>query len=119
MEASVLCFLELGYDIRGNKPTPFIFMLTALIRSIGYPFASFNQSRRSTIQRTQFYEGLVDPCTTLVDLVHSCMHPVYAFSYRKIIHLIQKIPGPRYFYKNTPKLFQKYILVSIILHLGP
>jgi hypothetical protein len=25
----------------------------------------------------------------------------------------------RYFYKNTPKLFLNYILVTAILHLGP
>jgi hypothetical protein len=85
----------------GNKSPLLISMLMALIRTIGYPFASFNQSRRSMIQWTQFYEGLVDPCAALVDLVHSRMHPVYAFSYRKIIHLIQKIPGLRYFYNNT------------------
>jgi hypothetical protein len=43
--------------LRGNKPTPSIFGMTALIRFIRYPFVSFNQSRRSTIQRPRFYEG--------------------------------------------------------------
>jgi hypothetical protein len=71
------------------------------------------------IQWPRFYEGVVDLCAALVDLVHSRMHPVYAVSYRKIIHLIQKIHVPRYFEKNTHKLFQNYSLVPIILHLGP
>jgi hypothetical protein len=39
--------------------------------------------------------------------------------FRKIIPLILEIPRPRYFYKNTPKLFQNYILVPIFLHIGP
>jgi hypothetical protein len=61
----------------------------------------------------------VDPCAVLVDLVHSHMYLVYAFSYRKIIRLIQKIPELRYFYKNNPELFHNYILVFVILYLGP
>jgi hypothetical protein len=30
-----------------------------------------------------------------------------------------KIAGTLEFYKNTPELFHNYILVPIILHLGP
>jgi hypothetical protein len=38
---------------------------------------------------------------------------------RKIIPLNPKIPSHGIFKKNTPELFQNYILVPEILHLGP
>jgi hypothetical protein len=54
----------------------------------------------------------MDPVHTAVDIFHE-------FHYRKIILKIPKNPRTPEFYKNTPKLFQNYILVTIILHLGP
>jgi hypothetical protein len=41
------------------------------------------------------------------------------FSNRKTIWLFQKKVGTLDFHKNTPELFQNYVLVTIILHIGP
>jgi hypothetical protein len=56
--------------------------------------------------------AIVDSDQETVDLFHG-------FFNRKIIRLFQKIVDTWYFYKNTPELFQNYILVPVILHLGP
>jgi hypothetical protein len=56
--------------------------------------------------------AIVDSDHETVDLFHGIFN-------RKIIQLFQKIVGTWNFYKNTPELFQNYILVLIILHLGP
>jgi hypothetical protein len=55
----------------------------------------------------------------IVDLVHETVDLFHGVFNRKIIWLFQKIVGTWYFYKNTPELFHNYILVPIILHLGP
>jgi hypothetical protein len=54
----------------------------------------------------------MDPIQAVVDLFHG-------FSNRKINRKLPKIARAWYFYKNTPEFFQNYILVPIILHLGP
>jgi hypothetical protein len=54
-----------------------------------------------------------------VDPVYGPVNLFHEFFNRKIILKILKIPRPSYFYKNTPILFENYILVPIILHLGP
>jgi hypothetical protein len=54
-----------------------------------------------------------------VDLVHRSIDQFRDFSFRKIISLIPENPGFRYFTKTTPKLFQNYILVPVILYLSP
>jgi hypothetical protein len=55
----------------------------------------------------------------IMGLVHETVNLFHGFFNRKIIWLFQKIAGTWYFYKNTPKLFQNYILVPVILPLGP
>jgi hypothetical protein len=54
-----------------------------------------------------------------MDSVYWHVDPVYAFSNRKLIQLIWKFARARLFYKNTLELFENYILVPVILHLGP
>jgi hypothetical protein len=54
-----------------------------------------------------------------VDSDHETVDLFHGFFNRKIIRLFQKIVGTRYFYKNTLELFQNFILVPVILHLGP
>jgi hypothetical protein len=61
----------------------------------------------------------MDSCTGTVDLVHRTVNLFHRFSSRKINQNFLKITGARYFYKNTPELFQNSILVPIILHLAP
>jgi hypothetical protein len=53
-----------------------------------------------------------------VDPVHGTMSPVHAFFLRKI-NLEMWKAGALDFYKNTPELFQNFVLAPIILHLGP
>jgi hypothetical protein len=48
----------------------------------------------------------------LVDLFHD-------FFLKKIIYIIPKVAGALEFYKNTPKLFQNYLVVPKFLHLDP
>jgi hypothetical protein len=55
----------------------------------------------------------------LMDLVHQSRDLFHRILFRKIIPLILEISRPPYFYTNTSKLFQSYIVVPIILHLGP
>jgi hypothetical protein len=43
----------------------------------------------------------------------------YGFCLRKIIPQIPKITRTSEYCKNTPKLFHNYILVPVILHVGP
>jgi hypothetical protein len=43
----------------------------------------------------------------------------YGIVFRKINLEIRKITRTFEFYKNTPELFENYILVHVILHLGP
>jgi hypothetical protein len=54
-----------------------------------------------------------------MDSVHETVDLFHGFFNRKIIWLFQKIADTWYFYKNTPELFHNYILVSVILQLGP
>jgi hypothetical protein len=54
-----------------------------------------------------------------MDPVHAVVNIFHEFFFSKIILKIPKIPRPTYFYKNTPVLFQNYILVPVILHLDP
>jgi hypothetical protein len=54
----------------------------------------------------------MDPVQADVNLFHG-------FFFSKIIPEILENPRTLYFCKNTPELFQNYILVPIILHLGP
>jgi hypothetical protein len=61
----------------------------------------------------------VNPLARPMDPVHAAVNVYHGFFFSKIILKILKIPRPSYFYKNTPVLFQNYILVPIILHLGP
>jgi hypothetical protein len=61
----------------------------------------------------------MDSCTRTVNRVHVTVNLFHGFSNRKINKKYPKIIGARYFYKNTPELCLKYILVHIILHLGP
>jgi hypothetical protein len=61
----------------------------------------------------------VDPWADTGGPVHGAMDIFYGIVCRKINLKIQKITGTSEFYKNTPELFQNYILVPVILHLGP
>jgi hypothetical protein len=54
-----------------------------------------------------------------MDPVHRSMDLFHGIFNRKIILRILKIPQLIKFYKKPPELFQKYILVPVILHLGP
>jgi hypothetical protein len=54
-----------------------------------------------------------------VDPVHRSVDIFYRFSNREIIPEILEIAGALNFFKKTPKLFQNFILVPVILHLGP
>jgi hypothetical protein len=71
-----------------------------------------------------------------MNTVYRLMDLFHAFSLRKIILKVSDKPQPLpfyilvpyfilfifwslQFYKNMPELFQNYILVPIILHLGP
>jgi hypothetical protein len=54
-----------------------------------------------------------------MDPVHRSMDLYHGIFFRKIILKILEIPIPQKFYKNTPKLFLNYVLVLVILHLGP
>jgi hypothetical protein len=54
-----------------------------------------------------------------MDLVHVAVDLFHGFFFSKIILKILENPITPYFCKNTPELFQNYILVTIILHLGP
>jgi hypothetical protein len=54
-----------------------------------------------------------------VDLVHVSVDLFHGFSYSKIILKILENPTTPNFYKNTLGLFLNYILVPVILHLGP
>jgi hypothetical protein len=56
--------------------------------------------------------GLWTPVHGRVDLFHH-------FFNRKLIHKFQKIIRALDLCKNTPDIFYNYILVTIILHLGP
>jgi hypothetical protein len=51
-----------------------------------------------------------------MDPVHAAVNLFHGFFFSKII---LENPRTSYFCKNTPKLFQNYILVPIILHVGP
>jgi hypothetical protein len=51
-----------------------------------------------------------------MDLVYGPVNLFHGVFFWKII---LEIPKPLYFFKNTPELFQNYILVPIILHIGP
>jgi hypothetical protein len=78
----------------------------------------FDLDHRSSNRRPSFNEpyGPVDrPC----GLGSYNCRPGSRFFFRKIIQIIQKIVDAQQFCKNTPKLFQNYILVPVILHLGP
>jgi hypothetical protein len=47
------------------------------------------------------------------------MDQFHVILFRKIIQIILKITGALEFYKKHIELFQNYILVPVILHLGP
>jgi hypothetical protein len=79
-----------------------------------YPFAYTNPNRRSENQRPTFNEPGRPCAPRLVDLVHVAVDLVHRVSFRKIVHKFLKIAGPPYFCKNTPELFQNYILVPVI-----
>jgi hypothetical protein len=54
-----------------------------------------------------------------MDSVHAAVNLFNRFFFSKIIPEILENPRMSYFCKNTPELFQNYILVYVILHLGP
>jgi c-di-GMP-related signal transduction protein len=54
-----------------------------------------------------------------MDPVHAAVDLFHGFFFSKINPKNLKNPRTPYFYKNTPELFQNYILVLAILHLGP
>jgi hypothetical protein len=54
-----------------------------------------------------------------MDPVHAAVDVFHGFFFSKIILKILENHRMPYFCKNTPELFQKYILVHVILHLGP
>jgi hypothetical protein len=92
---------------------------TITIRWGGYLFGCSNPWHPS-----EGWWSRIVPCSVVhgpavVDSVHETMDLFHGFFNRKIIWLFQKIAGTWYFYKNTPELFQNYILVPIVLHLGP
>jgi hypothetical protein len=60
----------------------------------------------------RFNEGVMDP-------VHGTMGPVHAFFLRKINLEIWKITEALDFFTKTTRTFLNYILVPVILHLGP
>jgi hypothetical protein len=54
-----------------------------------------------------------------MDPVHAAVNLFHRFFFSKIIPEILGNPRTSYFCKNTLKLFHNYILVPVILHLGP
>jgi hypothetical protein len=60
----------------------------------------------------------MNQCTGAMDLIYGPMDLFHGISLRKIIPLNPKNHRTPYFYKKHPKLFQNYILVPKILHLG-
>jgi hypothetical protein len=92
---------------------------TITIRWGGYPFGCLNPWHPSEGRRSRIIPCSVVHGPVVVDSVHETVDLFHGFFNRKIIRLFQKIAGIWYFYKNTPELFQNYILVPIVLHLGP
>jgi hypothetical protein len=56
---------------------------------------------------------------TTVDSVHESVDIFHDFSNSKINLKIWKFTESQVFYKNHLELFQNYVLVPIILHIGP
>jgi hypothetical protein len=54
-----------------------------------------------------------------IDLVRVAVDLFHGFFFSKIILKILENPRTMYFAKKNPELFQNYILVPTILHLGP
>jgi hypothetical protein len=75
-----------------------------------------NLSHRSWVGWHRFNEPLGPHEPAVLDPVHRTVNLFHIFSNRKII---LKNPRIRNFCKLTLKLFQNYILVPVILHLGP
>jgi c-di-GMP-related signal transduction protein len=54
-----------------------------------------------------------------MDPIHAVVDLFQGFFFSKIIPKILENPRTSYFCKNTLELFQNYILLTAILHLGP
>jgi hypothetical protein len=63
--------------------------------------------------------GVGSPCAGAVDSVHRAVDSVYTFFFMKIILLFPKIARALEFCKESPELFQNYVLAPVIFYLGP